>query len=76
MIPIPQPQNMQLHDWADQVSFGLDTYGAMPKLLDDDWQMWASQVLLNHSLPVQSAPSPYVFDDWKLWGQRFLESLM
>jgi hypothetical protein len=48
----------------------------MPKLMDDDWQAWASHVLVNSSLPAQSVPSPYGFDDWQLWGQRFLEALL
>lgn len=66
---------MQLTDWADQVSFGLDRYGAMPKLMDDDWQRWAAQVLVNPNIPARDAPNPYLFDDWQLWAQRFCETL-
>lgn len=73
---IPNPHGLELSDWADQVSFYLDAYGAMPKLLDDDWRGWASAVLSNHSLPCSNPPNPYIFDDWKDWARRFIESLL
>lgn len=75
MIIIPNPTGMVLSDWADQVSFYLDAYGAMPKLMDDDWQGWASHVMMNHSLPCSNPPNPYAFTEWQDWARRFCEVL-
>lgn len=74
MTTITRPSYMSLHDWADQIALDLDSYGALSRLDDDDWQNWAMQFLNNTSLG-RNFPLPYDFDDWRDWAERFAQAL-
>ena len=70
--PVPIPRGISLIDWADQVVFGLDSYGAFPHLQSESaWQDWAANFLLNGPLSAKGLPNPYEFDDWVQWADRF-----
>jgi len=66
---ITRPTNLQLADWADQVSLDLDRYGAIPKIVDDDWQNWGAQLVNNLALG-HNIPNPYQFESWTDWAER------
>lgn len=72
---IPLPTGLSLQDWADQAVFSLDSFGAFPKLSDDNWQDWAACFHLNVGLSSKGLPSPYGYENWQLWAQRFCEVL-
>ena len=66
---IARPTGMALQDWASQVALDLDAYGAISKLMDDDWQNWGVQLLNNATLG-HNIPNPYQFDTWTEWAER------
>lgn len=69
---VPIPQGLSIKDWADQAVFGLDSYGAFPRLENPaEWQGWAANFLLNGELSAQGLPNPYEYDDWQLWADNF-----
>ena len=73
---ITLPVNMQLMDWADQITFDLDNQTALSKLLDEnDWQNWAVQFVTAPGLSKYNVPTPYDFDDWNNWADMLCKAL-
>lgn len=67
--------NMNLRDWADQISLDLDSFGAFGRLNDEGkWQDWAMQFINNTSLN-ENIPNPYNFQEWRDWAERFCQSV-
>lgn len=67
------PVGLTLQDWADSITFELETSGAVPRLDDaENWREWGTS-LIRLSLPNrQDAPTPDGFDDWFAWAERFV----
>ena len=73
---ITWPVNMQLKDWADQITFDLDNQTALSKLIDEnDWQNWGVQFVTAPGLSTYNVPNPYVFNDWKPWADGLCKAL-
>jgi hypothetical protein len=69
---IPSPYGLSLNDWADQVTYELQSAGPVPVLNGTEWHDWAERLLeLNPTLQ-QAAPSPQGFTDWQDWAARFV----
>jgi len=74
-VRVTLPTNMQLGDWADQISLDLDPYGSFGRLdNEEEWQNWAMQFLNNTSLK-ENFPIPYDFADWRDWAERFCQTI-
>jgi hypothetical protein len=71
---ITLPINMQLMDWADQISMELEAQVICQKLLDPlRWQDWANQFLAMPEISKENPPDPFMFDEWNMWAERFCE---
>lgn len=68
------PIGMDVIEWTDKmVPLLLQSSGTVGKLEDpDQWQEWASAVILLDNQWQGTAPNPYQFTDWKDWAERFL----
>lgn len=67
---------MDVMEWADKmVPILLPLGGIVSKLEDpEEWQDWATNVIMLNSKWQSTTPSPYQFDDWQDWAERFLSS--
>jgi hypothetical protein len=72
---ITRPANLELLDWASQVIWDLDSFGAFGRLDDPDrWQDWGMQFLNNTTIG-RNLPIPYGFTDWREWAERLVGAL-
>jgi len=68
------PRNMEVMEWADKMTPLLNTYGDVGKLdSPDNWQNWATGVILINQKWQSVAPIPYQYTDWRDWAERFLQ---
>lgn len=69
---IVDPRGMDVVAWASQVTPLLDTYGPLGVLrAPENWQEWASHVMIQIGLDTADLPSPYLYADWREWAMRF-----
>lgn len=74
-IRVTLPTNMQLRDWADQITLDLDPFGTFGRLDNESgWQDWAMQFLNNLTLK-ENFPIPYSYQNWQSWAERFCQVL-
>lgn len=65
-------RDMGVQEWTAASTLGLQTFGPIPVLLDDNqWQSWGAAVLGLASLSGVVLPDPYTFDDWREWANNF-----
>lgn len=70
-IPI-DTRLIDVQTWTAQNTSILAPYGLVPKLLDpDNWQEWASQVILIPTIAGLNPPRPEVYSTWEEWGTAF-----
>jgi hypothetical protein len=73
---ITLPTNMELTDWADQITFDLDNQTSLSKLMDENaWQDWAVQFVTATGLAGYNVPSPYGFENWQPWADGLCKAL-
>ena len=75
MISITRPTGMKLRDWADQICLDLDRFGPIGRMVNDDWQGWAIQLLSLVGLGGYTIANPYQFTDWRDWANRLCGDL-
>lgn len=69
------PRYMDLQQWTDAVALTLATSAPIPKLLGDDWKLWADTVISTPTIARFTPPTPTAFSDWRQWAERFVESV-
>ena len=68
------PRNMEVMEWADKMTPMLNTYGDVGKLdKPENWQYWATGVILINQQWQSVAPIPYQYSNWRDWAERFLQ---
>lgn len=67
------PADMNVIDWADQMTQSVSQYADITKLSNpDEWQAWALSVMLSNQQWQAVVPSPYSFTDWREWAELFI----
>lgn len=60
--------------WAEFSTPTLEIYGPIPiPTSEDDWKIWASDVVSLDGIASVGAPSPFDFVDWREWAARLIE---
>lgn len=73
MIIDPRPMKDAI-EWTDRMIPILDERIQMGRLFNnEDWQAWASGLLMFNQFSNLNLPNPYQFSDWKDWAMRFNE---
>lgn len=67
------PRHLSLPQWVDAVNLALATYGPTTKLQNDDWALWAHNLIALPKISAFSPPDPRGFPDWRAWAERFVE---
>jgi hypothetical protein len=63
-------------EWASFSIPDLSEYGDIPlPTTDEDWKIWASDVVSIDGISSLGAPSPFDFGDWRDWAARLIEVL-
>ncbi len=63
-------------EWAEFSTPSLEFYGPVPlPTSDEDWKIWASDVVSLDGIASLGAPSPFEFADWRDWAARLIEVL-
>lgn len=70
------PIGMDVIEWANKMVPNLLPYGGFVGKLEDpeQWQEWATGVILLNNEWQGTIPNPYQFTDWKDWAERFLSA--
>lgn len=70
------PADMNVMDWADQMTQTVSQFGDIIKLENpDDWQSWALSVILSNEQWEGVVPSPYEFQNWRDWAELFIGNI-
>jgi hypothetical protein len=70
---IPNPQGMDVLDWADQIVYSFGAIG-VPRLNEPDaWREWADRI--SQLGPFQSAPRQDFFDNWQAWARALIGAI-
>jgi hypothetical protein len=67
---IIDPRGMSIQQWFDAVILDTGSDWAFGKLLDDDWQEFATGFVRAPPFVQRTLPDPYRFDDWREWAMR------
>lgn len=66
------PRGLDVVAWSSLVTPLLDQYGPIGVLRQpEQWQEWASHVMIQIGLDVVDLPTPYAYSDWREWAFRF-----
>ena len=70
---IRDPKSQTLQQWADSMNLQVGAFDH--ERVEQDWQGWASRLVLSQSLSRDQVPDPYRFTDWKVWADSFNRAL-
>lgn len=69
------PAFLSAVDWTAQTTPILVRYGSVPQIAsDDEWRLWADQVLALPAVTGVNPPQHDGFQDWREWALRFNEA--
>jgi hypothetical protein len=74
-VYLPNPQNMELQDWCDQMGYIIGHFRNVNQLNGDDWRTWGKQFLLMPALSPLTLPDPDGYDDWRDYGERLSDAM-
>jgi hypothetical protein len=75
-MQIPNPEGMELAEWANGTAYALGQYTSIMQFFDTtDWREWGVQFYNSPKLGLHDPPNPYEFDNWRLWAERLQGAL-
>lgn len=72
---LPNPQDMELKDWADAVTLAIANYPESWGLGDEGWQRWGTHFFSDPFFSRYDPPNPYQYDNWREWALKLSESM-
>lgn len=71
----PDPDGIELQDWADAATYVMINYSNARGLGDEDWQQWGMNFFSDPFLSRYDPPNPYDFTDWRKWARKLADSM-
>ncbi len=65
------PRGLTFQEWSDAIIFTLPTSWQLSDAVpEDDWRVFAAQLMRVPELSSRIVPDPSQFTDWREWAER------
>lgn len=71
----PNPDGMDLQDWADSATLAMINYPNSWGMQGDEWQQWGMIFFTDPFLSRYDPPNPYNYVDWQEWARKLADSM-